>query len=132
MTGRAASSTDPSTWSSYRAAKESKVGVGAGFVLNGDGIVCIDLDHCLSGGVPTRAVAEFLARVPATFIEVSPSGDGLHVFGRGTVERGRKLRRDGVNLEVYGRGRYIAMTGRRFRQSPAALADLSDVLTSVL
>src|SRR5690349_1159463 len=45
--GRAASSTDPGTWSSYRQARASKVGVGVGFVLDGDGVVCIDIDHCL-------------------------------------------------------------------------------------
>src|SRR5690606_40768293 len=38
--GRAASSTDPSTWSTYREAARSQVGDGLGFVL-GDGIACL-------------------------------------------------------------------------------------------
>lgn len=132
VTGKAASSTKAATWSSFRAAKASPVGVGLGFVLNGDGIVCLDLDHCLAGGVPTSAAAGFLASLPGTFIEVSPSGDGLHIFGRGQLEHGRKLSRDGLNIEVYGSGRYIAMTGERFRAAPSRLADLSDVLASIL
>lgn len=132
IAGRAASSTDPATWSSFRAAKASAAGVGLGFVLNGDGIVCLDLDHCLPGGVATRAVEILLASLPETFIEVSPSGEGLHVFGRGLVARGRRLRRDGVNIEVYGQGRYIAMTGQRFRGTPSRLADLDLFLSSIM
>lgn len=45
--GATASSTDPSTWSRYSEAAASGKGAGLGFVLNGDGVVCLDLDHCL-------------------------------------------------------------------------------------
>lgn len=132
MTGSAASSTNPTTWSSYRAACASTVGAGLGFVLDGDGIVCIDLDHCLIGGRPTRAAEAFLSSLPDTFVEVSPSGDGLHVWGIGSVERGRRTKHAGLWLEAYGTGRYMTVTGERFRNSPAILADLSAVLAPIL
>jgi primase-polymerase (primpol)-like protein len=128
VAGGAASSTDPATWSTYAAAKRSTVGVGPGFVLNGDGIVCLDLDHCLVDGQLVGPAVDLLAQLPPTFVEVSPSGDGLHVWGRGHVPYGRRL--DGV--EVYGTGRYITVTGHRWRGAPAVLADLSDVLAAVL
>src|SRR5690606_28454630 len=50
VNGGAASSTDPRTWSTYTAAMRSNVGVGVGYVLAGDGIVCVDLDHCVTDG----------------------------------------------------------------------------------
>lgn len=125
-----ASSTDRETWATHEAAARSRVGTGRGFVLDGDGIVCIDLDHCLIAGQPTPAARRFLAQLPDTYVEVSPSGDGLHIWGRGRVDHGRRLRRGGLDLEVYGTGRYITVTGRRVRG--AHLADLSEVLTSVL
>jgi primase-polymerase (primpol)-like protein len=130
--GAAASSTDPSTWCGYRQAKDSKVGAGLGFVLDGDGIVCLDIDHCVDDHGRVASWAQrVLDRIPATYIEVSLSGRGLHVFGYGEVERGRKVRIDGGVVEVYGWGRYIAVTGDRFGSSPAKLADISEVLTSL-
>lgn len=131
--GGFASVSDPATWSAHREAAASKAGVGLGYMLaEGDGIVCIDLDHCLEGGQLATWAREVLDRCPASYTEVSPSGDGLHIWGRGELERGRRIRRDGAAIEVYGQGRYVAMTGRRFEDSPARLADLSEVVASLV
>lgn len=119
--GRPASSTDPRTWSPYEALDGMD---RKGFVLNGDGIVCLDLDHCLVDGVLTERAAEILARCPSTYVEVSLLGTGLHVWGRGEVPKGRRL--DGV--EVYGTGRYIAVTGARYGRCSSTLADLAEVV----
>lgn len=132
VAGGAASSTNSATWSSWSKASASHIGAGLGFVLNGDGIVCLDLDHCLAAGEPSEAAQRLLSRLPGTYVEVSPSGDGLHVWGRASVVAGRKLKRDGLQVEVYGRGRYIAMTGRPFRGSASSLADLSEVVEHLL
>lgn len=131
--GRAASSTDPGTWCSYRDAKASKVGAGLGFVLNGDGIVCVDLDHCVDDRGRVAGWAQrILDDLPATYVELSPSGRGLHIFGYGRVERGRRVRRGDIAVEVYGQGRYIAMTGRRHADAPARLANVSEALASLI
>lgn len=125
----AASSTDPDTWSTYRAASTSAAGVGLGFVLNGDGIVCVDLDNCLEGGHLTPDGKALLGGCPKTWIEVSPSGTGLHVWGfadvgeRGIGEPGR--------CEVYGWGRYITVTGKRWRSSKGDLADLNEWIATL-
>lgn len=131
--GRYASSTNAATWCSYRDAVRSRVGVGVGFVLDGDGIVCIDLDHCLDreGRVALWAQA-VLDELPPTYVEVSPSGDGLHVFGLASVERGRHVRLGGGRAEVYGTGRYITVTGRRHAGAPPKLADISTVVDSLI
>lgn len=131
-----ASSTDPRTWSSHKDAASSSAGVGLGFVLSGvDDIVCIDLDHCLNPLTGRLApwVAAILRDAGATYVEVSPSGDGLHIWGRADVRQGRRIRRpDGTAVEIYGTGRYIAMTGRRHGSCPSILADLSAVVTKLM
>jgi primase-polymerase (primpol)-like protein len=130
--GGYASVTDPGTWTSYREARSSLAGVGVGYVLAaGDGVVCVDLDHCLTGDELAPWARAVLDRCPPTFVEVSPSGDGLHIWGRAVVVRGRRIRRDGEAVEVYGQGRYVAVTGRRFEDCPTGLADLTEVVSSL-
>ncbi|MEW2245681.1 bifunctional DNA primase/polymerase, partial [Streptomyces sp. NPDC026666] len=131
--GMLASSTDPRTWSTHKDAAASTAGVGLGFVLNGDGIVCLDLDHALcADGNPKPWAAEILRQAGSTYTEVSPSGEGLHVFGYATVRHGRRIRRaGGYAVEVYGDGRYIAMTGERFQGVPSTLTDLSALVADL-
>lgn len=133
VSGEVASSTDVRTWCDYRTASSSKAGVGLGFVLNGDGVICLDVDHCLDErGEVAPWAGRLLERMPSTYVEVSPSGDGLHVWGHGRVMRGRRVPLDGGTVEIYGAGRYITVTGRRFGDAPASLADLSEVVSLVL
>jgi len=127
--GRAASSTNPITWARHGAVERSRVGDGIGFVL-GDGVGCIDLDHCLVDGVPLPWAREILARCPKTYIEVSMSGDGLHVFGLLPEAAGRG-QRGGDGIEHYSTGRYIAVTGVPFSGSVSRLADLSEVVATL-
>ena len=115
-----ASSTDAETWADHRTASASTVGVGVGFVLNGDGIVCFDLDHCVTNGKPNAAALRFLATLPRTYVEFSPSGQGLHVWGFGSVPRGSRRVIDGLHVERYGSGRYITVTGKPFVAAPFA------------
>lgn len=123
----------PGSWAAHSEVAASTVGVGFGYVLaEGDGVVCVDLDHCLSGGELESWARAILDRCPATFIEISPGGDGLHVWGRGELKRGRRMRNDGAAVEVYGQGRYVAVTGHRFENSPLVLADLSEVVASLV
>lgn len=129
---RPASSTDPRTWASYQDAVRSPHGIGLGFVLNGDGIVCVDLDHCLEDGRLAAWAADLLDRCPETFVEVSPSGTGLHIWGYGEVGTGRVIRDGGVAVEVYGQGRYIAVTGRRWQRARLRLADLRPLLAELV
>lgn len=126
VTGRPASSTDPTTWSAYPAARESRHGAGSGFVA-GDGVGCIDLDHVVGAdGRLSDAAEAFLATLPPTFIEVSMSGTGLHVFGTGVAGPNKKTRRDDIAGEVISRRKYVAATGIRFRSAPLKLGDISE------
>jgi primase-polymerase (primpol)-like protein len=124
LNGRLASSTNPNTWTSWRQVSTVK---RRGFVLNGDGIVCLDLDHCLEEGKLTGWAELIVAACAGTYVEVSPSGTGLHIFGRGEVGRARKIR-DGRYVEVYGSERYMTVTGVRFGDCPSVLADIGAAL----
>lgn len=115
VTGSAASSTDPSTWASFDAARRSVVGVGFGFVLNGDGITCIDIDHCVTAdGIDPRAL-EFIATAAPFYVEISPSGDGLHAWTMTAPpsERRRWTLDNGLPVEWYTDQRYMTVTGNR-------------------
>jgi hypothetical protein len=50
LSGAGASSTDPETWATFenvKAAYQAGDFDGIGIVLNGDGLICWDFDHCL-------------------------------------------------------------------------------------
>lgn len=108
--GKPASTTDTATWASFAKVRTHR---RKGFVLGG-GIGCIDLDHCLIDGVPTESARRYLASVPETYTEVSPSGDGLHLWFRMPEAPGTKRTVDGLSVETYSVSRYITVTGVRF------------------
>ena len=125
--GDSASSTNPSTWSNYSEATRSKLGDGLGFVLNGDGIICIDLDHCFDGQ-PSEQAKTLIDSLPNTYVEISPSGTGLHVWGFASLEKGRRFSVNGLSVEVYPDGRYITVTGKAMNRAKFAHLDLSNLL----
>ena len=120
-TGRPASVTDPGTWSSYAEVSRSKHGTGVGVVL-GDGLGCIDLDHCISDGVIAPWAQAVLDANPDTFTEISQSGAGIHLWGSLPEGKGRVIR-DGRNIEIYSAGRFIAL-GTPMRGTSTALRPL--------
>jgi len=126
--GNSASSTNPLTWTDFQTASKSKEGQGLGFVLNGDGIVCIDLDHCFDGK-PNKEAQKLIDSLPNTYIEVSPSGTGLHVWGYATLEKGRRFSRNGLSVEIYPNGRYLTVTGQAITRAPLQELDLAHLLT---
>ncbi|MFE4752422.1 DNA primase [Streptomyces mirabilis] len=131
--GDVASSTDPLTWSRYAYAAASDAGAGLGFVLDGDGVVCLDLDHCLDDeGTVAGWARNILDAAGDTWVEVSQVGDGLHVWGYGALPHGRRITVGGGSVELYGTGRYIAVTGRTFGGTPQRLGDLQRVIDELL
>ncbi|MFI9600340.1 bifunctional DNA primase/polymerase [Streptomyces sp. NPDC052043] len=131
--GDVASSTDPSTWSRYAYAAASTAGAGLGFVLDGDGVVCLDLDHALVDGELLPWAQRLVEAAGATWVEVSASGTGLHVWGRGALpSSGRRLTVGSGSVEMYAIGRYIAVTGRTWGATPRRLGDLQHVIDALL
>jgi primase-polymerase (primpol)-like protein len=120
LDGRNASSTNPRSWVSYAEVLASSVGDGFGIML-GDGFAVYDFDHCFtSSGTLKSDVAKVVRGIaePVLFVEVSCSGDGLHVFVRSDA---RSYRRGGV--EFYSRARFVRMTCCPFRGWEGVRAD---------
>lgn len=118
---RQASSTNPATWGTFAAAKEAYESggcAGVGFVLNGDGLVGIDLDGCVKAGVPDTAAMALLDSLGAAYVEVSPSGKGLRALGYGDSIKGVNGVADGLKGEFYSGGRYLTITGHTLRAGP--------------
>lgn len=121
----AASSTNPGTWGSYDdavVAYEERIGhsdayTGIGFVLNGDGICGVDIDHCVDSQGPKREALQLLEHLGAGYIEISPSGHGLRAFGYAPgLAQGCKGMYDGLHLELYSADRYLTLTGKAIKR----------------
>ena len=108
--GSPASSTNPATWTSWDAVQESRAGDGFGVML-GDGLACIDLDHCFDdAGELLPWASSAIKSVQPVFIERSLSGDGVHVFHE---QEPVKYRRDGFGdgqVEWFSHSRFIRCT----------------------
>jgi putative DNA primase/helicase len=137
-TGRNASSTDSATWATYAeatAAQKRYRWHGVGFVLNGDGIVGIDLDDCLKAvddGYHRSNLARHIMAIAPSYTEVSPSGTGLHIIGMGRIERAIKATISGDAVEVYGTGRYLTYTDEWVDSTPKDIADISDAINEIM
>lgn len=136
-TGRAASPTDWTTWGTFDDAmarvQTGKVdGVGYAFTTD-DGLIFIDLDDAIdeSGSVATWAQPLVETALHArAFVEVSPSGSGLHIIVRGkkgfTWSKKEIANAAGEQIgaiEVYDHARYATVTGRLIDGASTALVD---------
>jgi AAA domain len=116
---RHASSTDPSTWSDYStalAAVRAGHADGITYVLTADDpFAAIDLDHCRD--VDTHSIEIwaqlFLERGRDTYGEVTPSGDGVRIWG---LANGAALNRK-FTLEIDGK----KVAAELFRRTTKAL-----------
>lgn len=115
-TGDYAESDNPATWTSFENALKYASENGATTVAyaldSKDKIACIDLDHCYrEGEQPSAFVDEILSKCGKTYVELSLSGNGLHIFGKTEGMDLRSFSRDG-DLEFYQKEHFIAMTGK--------------------
>lgn len=117
-----ASVTDNKTWSSYpktiNAVEMARGGLdGIGFVLSHeDPYICIDLDDT-GGDIELLAKQQHIAKVLNSYTELSPSGKGVHIWIKGKISGGRRLR----GIEIYPHERYVTVTGNRLNEFPRTI-----------
>jgi hypothetical protein len=107
-------------------------GVGVGIGLTDPNNCGIDLDNCITAVHPTglvdyscdKAKQVILKALEAgAYIEVSPSGKGVKIFGLGNIG----VDKDEPGLEIYSAGRFFTVTGWAFPRSKPQLVDLTEV-----
>lgn len=110
-TGQPSDAQNPAGWMLPHIAQATGLPLGV-VISEGCGLACIDLDHALQAdGSWSPLALDVCARFPGAAIEISYSGTGLHIFFACQPIPAHRTKRDGLALEVYTRGRFIALTG---------------------
>lgn len=114
-TGEAIDPHNPANWMSYdaaAAAASARPGqCGIGFVLTAaDPFWCLDIDGALQpdGASWSPLALELCGALAGTVVEVSQSGRGLHIWGRGDVPPHAK-KNTALHIELYSSLRYILL-----------------------
>jgi putative DNA primase/helicase len=116
-TERRASSTDLMTWRTFSEAlgayeRSEPPYDGIGFVFcSADPFAGVDIDNCRDpeSGEVAQWAKKIIDSVTEGYVEVSPSGTGVHIIVSGVVRGGAVKSK---HIEMYGRDRFFTITGR--------------------
>ena len=130
-----ASSTSPKTWADFDKAcavfEANQDLSGVGFVFTeDDGLVGVDLDKCIDERGELLQWAQQKVDLFNSYSEISPSGKGIHIIGKGVIPGGHGRKRD--NVEIYDRGRYFTVSGRVFNAEKSDLRDCQQAVDILL
>ncbi len=140
--GYKARPTDPKTWTTYdkaRAAVEAGRFDGIGYALTADeGYICIDLDHCVNpetGEIDQWAleILDIVEEAGGTYSEASPSGTGIHLWGRGGLPKNKGINqpmKNGHKIEMYTNAHYMTVTDKPLNDT--ALKDIQPAIDKIL
>ena len=101
--------TDPRNWKSHTEAAGSGAPVGFVFTRE-DPFFFVDVDEAYAEGAWSSLAVQIVAQFPGCYVEVSQSGRGLHIFGRGVVPEGARCENSVAKLGFYAHGRFAALT----------------------
>ncbi len=133
------STAKPERWSTYEVALKAHTdnpGVfgGLGYVMTTPhGVVGVDLDNCVADNTIAPWAQDVIDRLDS-YTELSPSGNGLRIFVKGSIAH--DWTNHEVGIEVYGghEPRFLTVTGQRLRVGPHAVQapapDALDALAS--
>ncbi len=134
-TGKLANCNDPKSWTTFDEAMAAcsngnRRFAGVGFVLSeSDGLVGIDLDRCRDPKTgEVEPWAKDIIDAANSYTEVSPSGQGVHIFVKGELPAGG--RKNG-NIEMYDRERYFTVTGQHLEGTPSAIENRQQQLEAL-
>lgn len=125
-TGSAASSTDPTTWTSFAVVKlVAHVFDGIGYMVAvGEDIVMFDFDRVIGHDGTLNPLAAEMIKSLDTYTEQTPSGVGLHAyaFGQKPGESCKTIIAKGTEhafvFEMYEHSRYLTFTGWHVEGTP--------------
>lgn len=96
----------------------------------------IDLDHCRNKetGEIDQWAKDVLAKLNS-YSEISPSGEGIHIFVRGMLPEGTKNTNDRMKdknrIEVFVDKHHITVTGNRLHDYPEGIEDRSSIIEEI-
>lgn len=133
MPGMHASSTNSKSWTTFDNAvfflQNEKRYSGIGFVFTKeDPYIGIDFDKCIekSTGLLFPSIENDVLGL-GSYTEISQSGTGIHVIGKGNnpdiTGKGSKKK----DFEMYSYGRYFALTGNIYQDCPRTINNISDM-----
>lgn len=122
-TGGHAKANDPATWATFDEALAARARYeSCAFALTKDTeITGYDLDHCRDKdtGKAEPWAAQIIAYINS-YTEVSPSGEGIRIFARGTLPPGdRKI----GDFENYDDKKFLTVTGDHLTGTPTKIED---------
>ena len=140
-TGYGAKANDINTFTDFDTACETLLsnkynGIGLGIF---DTVCAIDIDHCIVDGVRTEMAKDICAIMNNSYIEYSPSEEGLRILFKVDIEKLSydkniyKINNRDLGLEVYVPGvspRYVTVTGNTI--NPGVYEDRTTELKVVL
>lgn len=114
--GQICNAHDPLYWMDAHDAitQANTLGIGVAFVFtDNDPFFFVDIDNCLINGQWSPLSQEICGLFPGAAIEISTSGEGLHIFGRGRPPFGHanKTVTERGKIELYSSKRFVALTG---------------------
>ena len=109
-TGQVCNAHDPRAWMTEPEVRA--MGLPLAFVFTDqDPFFFVDIDHCIQDGAWSSDAMGICAQFPGCAIEVSQSGEGLHIFG--TIPEALPHSSDNKDLgtQFYTSKRFVALTG---------------------
>jgi putative DNA primase/helicase len=105
-----------------------KLGLGIGFVLTpNDPYTCIDLDKVIANRC-LEPRAQLLLDLVHGYVELSPSGTGLHIW----VKCREVINRRTKGIEIYSSQRWMTITGRANPSAPKVIPDQTDEVAQLI
>lgn len=132
---RRAASNRTSTWATLDEALDAYAKhparlSGVGYNQHGSDVVGIDLDHCVDDAGNVDPWAAEIVSSFNTYTEISPSGHGIRMFGRGR-KPGKHEKRGDVELYDGSSTRYLTFTGNHLPGTPCDVVDVTQPLTEL-
>ena len=138
LSGKMAGVDDKNSWTTYENALEAySTGEydGIGFMFSKESnVMGIDIDNCRNPetGEVKQFIKNLLKNIP-TYIEVSPSGKGLHILAFGRLPSGERKKNieDEMVFEMYDEGRYFTISGVRYDDNDSDLSDCTEMFSEI-
>jgi len=130
LPGAHASTTNPKSWTTFKNAvftlENEKGYSGIGFVFTKDDpYIALDFDKCIEKetGLVYPSIEQDIVSLNS-YTEISQSGVGIHVIGKGiNPDPDGKGSKKG-NFEMYSKERYFAITGNVYRDFPKSINEI--------